>query len=205
MSILLTLVLSLVLLDPVLGDDRAPRLSVYPPVPGLEPSPYYGLRVREVSWSTCLGTDFVDVVTSRLAKKVGKIFSLSWPSAQQRNSATPLGCLTTSSIWTILVLFICLLNKEPQMENSGTGATLMWTSKLSMAPELNSRCLNKMSSIDVDMKKITRFEIFWPGDPTLEWYHDKKCSRPPRYIYVTCNSLRSKDCKTIVNQSKQMS
>ena len=49
MSILLTLVLSLVLLDPVLGDDQAPRLSVYPPVPGLEPSPYYGLRVREVS------------------------------------------------------------------------------------------------------------------------------------------------------------
>jgi len=26
----------------------APRLSVYPPVPGLDPSPYYGLRVREV-------------------------------------------------------------------------------------------------------------------------------------------------------------
>ena len=26
-----------------------PRLSVYPPVPGLPPSPYYGLRVREVS------------------------------------------------------------------------------------------------------------------------------------------------------------
>ena len=49
MSILLTLVLSLVLLDPVFCDDRAPRLSVYPPVPGLEPSPYYGLRVREVS------------------------------------------------------------------------------------------------------------------------------------------------------------
>ena len=51
MSILLTLVLSLVLLDPVLSDDhdQAPRLSVYPPVPGLEPSPYYGLRVREVS------------------------------------------------------------------------------------------------------------------------------------------------------------
>ena len=49
MSILLTLVLSLVLLDPVLGDDQAPRLSVYSPVPGLEPSPYYGLRVREVS------------------------------------------------------------------------------------------------------------------------------------------------------------
>ena len=49
MSILLTLVLSLVLLDPVLGDDQAPRLSVYPPVPGLEPSPYFGLRVREVS------------------------------------------------------------------------------------------------------------------------------------------------------------
>ena len=49
MSILLTLVLSLVLLDPVLGDHQAPRLSVYPPVPGLEPSPYYGLRVREVS------------------------------------------------------------------------------------------------------------------------------------------------------------
>ena len=48
-SILLTLVPSLVLLDPVLGDDQAPRLSVYPPVPGLEPSPYYGLRVREVS------------------------------------------------------------------------------------------------------------------------------------------------------------
>ena len=47
--ILLTLVLSLVLLDPVLGDDQAPRLSVYPPVPGLEPSPYYSLRVREVS------------------------------------------------------------------------------------------------------------------------------------------------------------
>ena len=141
-SILLTLVPSLVLLDPVLGDDQAPHLSVYPPVPGLEPSPYYGLRVREVSWATCLGTDFVDVVTSRLAKKVGKIFSLSWPSARQRNSATPPGCLTTSSIWTILVLFICLLNKEPQMENSGTGATLMWTSKLSMAPELNSRWLN---------------------------------------------------------------
>ena len=49
MSILLTLVLSLVLLDPVLGDDQAPRLSVYPPVPGLEPSRYFGLRVREVS------------------------------------------------------------------------------------------------------------------------------------------------------------
>ena len=48
-SILLTLVLSLVFLDTVLGDDQAPRLSVYPPVPGLEPSPYYGLRVREVS------------------------------------------------------------------------------------------------------------------------------------------------------------
>ena len=27
----------------------APRLSVYPPVPGLAPSPYYGLRVREAS------------------------------------------------------------------------------------------------------------------------------------------------------------
>ena len=51
MSILLTLVPSLVLLDTVLGHDhdQAPRLSVYPPVPGLEPSPYYGLRVREVS------------------------------------------------------------------------------------------------------------------------------------------------------------
>ena len=115
---------------------------------------------------------------------VGKIFSLSWPSAQQRSSATPPGCLTTSSIWTILVLFICLLNKEPEMENSGTGATLMWTSKLSMAPESNSRCLNKLSVIDVWMKKITRFKIFWPGDPTLEWYHDKKCESPPRYIYA---------------------
>ena len=51
MSILLTLVLSLMLFDPVFGDDhdQGPRLSVYPPVPGLEPSPYYGLRVREVS------------------------------------------------------------------------------------------------------------------------------------------------------------
>ena len=31
--------------------SRASRLSVYPPVPGLDPSPYYGLRVREVSKS----------------------------------------------------------------------------------------------------------------------------------------------------------
>ena len=69
------------------------------------------------------------------------------------------------------------------MENSGTGATLMWTSKLSMAPELNSRCLNKLLLIDVKMKKITRFKMFWPGDPTLEWFHDKKRDSPPRYIY----------------------
>ena len=33
---------------PGLGSADA-RLSVYPPVPGLPPSPYYGLRVREVS------------------------------------------------------------------------------------------------------------------------------------------------------------
>ena len=31
--------------------SRASRLSVYPPMPGLDPSPYYGLRVREVSKS----------------------------------------------------------------------------------------------------------------------------------------------------------
>ena len=86
-------------------------------------------------------------------------------------------------IWIFLVVFISLLNKEPQMENSGPGATLMWTSKLSMAPELNSRCLNKLSLIDVNMKKITQFKIFWPGDPTLEWFHDKKRDSPPRYIY----------------------
>ena len=29
----------------------SPQLSVYPPVPGLDPSPYFGLRVREVSKS----------------------------------------------------------------------------------------------------------------------------------------------------------
>ena len=33
---------------PGLGSAAA-QLSVYPPVPGLTPSPYYGLRVREVS------------------------------------------------------------------------------------------------------------------------------------------------------------
>ena len=50
----LTPVLALALAVPQTSGElgqasAAPRLLVYPPVPGLEPSPYYGLRVREVS------------------------------------------------------------------------------------------------------------------------------------------------------------
>ena len=42
----------------------APRLSAYPPVPGLAPSPYYGLRVREVSlFFFVVGKRFITIIS----------------------------------------------------------------------------------------------------------------------------------------------